>query len=156
MSSKNEYKGCEMLNSPTHKHLDELVDIFSVFAEWKEESGNNKEAFIPWQSYQDLAWLIFGMIGKAQMYLKEDKSRTMVQRREGTDDCEHEFAGIKGRNTRPSALDARQYTAKRSGHRSAHWFKRRAKNNSAGINKIHRDVIMTKLEKKTSLRKRRA
>ena len=88
------------------------------------------------------------MIGKAKMYLKEDKSRTMVQRREGTDDCEHEFAGIKGRNTRPSALDARQYTAKRSGHRSAHWFKWRAKNNSTGINKIHRDVIMTKLEKK--------
>ena len=149
ISPKREWKGREMIDIPTHHHLDELFEIFIFFAEWKKESGKNKTNFISWQSYQDMAWLVFGLIGKVKTYLKEDKSRTMVQRREGTDDCEHDFAGIRSRNSRPSALDARQYTAKRSGHRNAHWNVRGAKNNSGGSNVIYTDEILAPLTKKS-------
>ena len=63
----------------------------------KEESGKDKKTFILWQTYQDLAWLVFGLIGLARTYLKEDKSRAMAQWREGTGHCENEFVGIKNK-----------------------------------------------------------
>ena len=114
MSPRGEWKGCEMIDTPTHRHLDELLEIFIFFAKWKKESGKNKINFISWQPYQDMAWLVFSLIGKVKTYLKEDKSSTMGQQRECTDNFKYEFAGICSRNPCPSALDARQYTVKRS------------------------------------------
>ena len=95
MSTQGEYKNCECLDSSTHCHINELIDIFIIFAEWKEVAGKDKKKFILWQSYQDLAWLVFGLIGLARTYLKEDKSRVVVQWRGGTDHCEHEFTRIE-------------------------------------------------------------
>ena len=44
------------------------------------------------------------MIGIASTYPKEDKTRVMVQRRGGSDDCEHEFGGIREKTINPQLL----------------------------------------------------
>ena len=69
MSNRNEFKGCEMINSPDHFHLEELFDILELFSEWRAEAGKNQEEFITWQSYEDLCWLVFGIVGMAKTYL---------------------------------------------------------------------------------------
>ena len=53
------------------------------------------EKNIPWQSYEDLMWLVLGIVGISITHLKENDSRTMIQRNGGTDNCENEFAGTK-------------------------------------------------------------
>jgi hypothetical protein len=78
-NKNDEPKGCENLNSPSHALLQEVVDILSLFTEWKAEAESNKKGkgggnFIPWQLYEDLYFMIFGMVGVAQRYLKEDES----------------------------------------------------------------------------------
>ena len=47
-----------------------------------------KRFIIPWQSYEDFIWLVIEIIGTSKAYLKEDNSRTMIQRNGGTDGCE--------------------------------------------------------------------
>ena len=64
--------------------------------------------FILYQSYDDLILLCTTMIGIATTYLEEDNSRVVVQRRGGSDDCEHEFGGICEKNDKPIALDVQQ------------------------------------------------
>ena len=91
MSSNGVWKGCEPINSPDHRHIGELLDILDIFCEWRNESPE-KIHFIPWQSFEDLVYLIIGIIGVSKLYLKKDKSRILVQRRSGSDDVEHEFA----------------------------------------------------------------
>ena len=84
--------------------MQEFINILEVFAEWKA-NAKPKPNFIPYQSYEDLIQLVTTIIGVATVYLKVDKSRTMVQRRGGSDDCEHEFGGIRERNAKSAALD---------------------------------------------------
>ena len=82
----------------------ELFNILEVFAEWKAEA-KAKSNFIPYQSYEDLIYLVTTNIGIATVYLNEDKIRVMVQIRGGSNGCEHEFGGIRERNAKPDALD---------------------------------------------------
>ena len=93
-----------------------MINILEIFAEWKSDS-QTKANFIPWQSYEDLILLVTTIVGLATVYLKEDKSRVMVQRRGGSDDCEHEFGGIRERNSKPTALDVQQGVAR---HKDIH------------------------------------
>ena len=102
MSNRGENKGCEILNSPSHFHLQELLNILITFTEWKNEAGVNVKEFVPWQTYEDLCYLIFGLVGLSRCYLQEDKGWTLVQRKNGSDDVEHEFAGIRVRNPKPT------------------------------------------------------
>ena len=95
MSNRGVFEGCKCINSPTHPHLYELLDILQVFIEWKKEAGKDNKKYITWQSSEDISWLVFGIVGIAHTYLREDKSCTTKQRSAGTDDCEHEFAHIK-------------------------------------------------------------
>ena len=46
MNSRGFAKGCEEIDSPQHFHLQELVNILEVFAEWKSDS-KIKANFIP-------------------------------------------------------------------------------------------------------------
>ena len=77
MSNRGVFKGCECINSPTHPHLYELLEILELFYEWKKEAGEDKKKYITWQSSEDISWLIFGIVGIAHIYLCKDKSRTM-------------------------------------------------------------------------------
>ena len=154
MNNQKEFKGCEMINNPNHYHLTELLDILEIFATWKEATANEKTFFIPWQSYEDLIWLVIGIVGISKTYLKEDNSRTMIQRNGGTDDCENEFAGTKQRNNKPSSLDCNQITSRRTGVR-AHSFTKKAKNNTSGDTELWTDELIGKMEKKSTKRKRK-
>ena len=89
MGSRKVWKGCEMINSPTHFHIEELFEILDVFCEWKEEANNNTKELIPWQSFEDIVWLVSGIVGISKTYLKEDGTRIMVQRNGGTDCCKN-------------------------------------------------------------------
>ena len=148
INNRKEVKGCEMINSPDHFHLEELLSIFDVFCEWRNEAEKNKEEFITWQSFEDLSWLIFGIIGIARTYLKKDKSRTMVQRKGGSDVCENEFAGVRERNPKPTILNARQTVARRTGTRTA-IYNKRPRSNTSGVKDIYLDEIAGPLTKKS-------
>ena len=94
MSNRGVYKGYEMINSPNHKHLDEILQILTTFCDWSKNKKDQKD-YIPWQSHDNLCWLVLSIVGLSKTYLKEDESRTIVQSKIGPDDCEHEFAGIR-------------------------------------------------------------
>ena len=46
-NSRSVVKGCEEIDSPHHFHLQELINILEVFAEWKADA-KSKTNFIPW------------------------------------------------------------------------------------------------------------
>ena len=56
---------------------------------------------------------MIGIVGISKKYLKEDNSRTMIQRNGGTDDCENEFAERRQRNNKPSSFDCNQITSRK-------------------------------------------
>ena len=146
MSSNGVWKGCEPINSPDHRHIGELLDILDIFCEWRNESPE-KIHFIPWQSFEDLVYLIIGIIGVSKLYLKKDKSRILVQRRSGSDDVEHEFAGIRVRNPKPTALDVREISARRTGSRAS-TFNALCKANTSSDKDIFVDEVAAKLYRK--------
>eukprot|EP00957_Ditylum_brightwellii_P140854 10729539-Ditylum_brightwellii.AAC.1 len=55
--SHGKLKGCKVMGSPDHHHLQELSDTLKLFSEWKEETGDDNNKFIPQSAYEDLAWL---------------------------------------------------------------------------------------------------
>ena len=124
----------------------ELISILEIFAEWKSEA-KTKANFIPWQSYEDLILLVTTNIGIATIYLKEDKSRSMVQWRGGSDDCEHEFGGIRERKAKPTALDVQQGVARRTGTKTS-TFNTLSKANTSGDKDIYTNEITTELKRK--------
>ena len=97
--------------------------------------------------------MVFAIIGIARSYLLKDKTRTMVQRRGGSDDCEHEFAGIKVRNQKPTQGDARAHVAKRTGTRSS-CFTSINRSNTRGDSSMYTEELIEPRRKKTKLRYR--
>ena len=91
--------------------------------------------------------MIIGIIGVSKLYLKKDKSRILVQRRSGSDDVEHEFAGIRVRNPKPTALDVREISARRTGSRAS-TFNALCKANTSSDKDIFVDEVAAKLYRK--------
>ena len=87
------------------------------------------------------------MIDIATTYLKEDKSRVMVQRRGGSDDCEHEFGGIRENNDKPTALDVQQGISRQTGYRTS-TFNALCKANTSGVKDIYTNEITSTLKRK--------
>ena len=79
-----------------------------------------------------------------------DKSRRLCQRRSGTDDCEHEFAGTKLRNPKPTQNDMRKHTARRTGTRTSGMFTKLNKANTSGDQALYTDNLITPIMKKTT------
>ena len=71
----------------------------------------------------------------------------MVQRRGGSDDCEHEFGGIRERNDKPSALDVQQVVSRRTGTKTS-TFNAISKANTSGDKDIYASEITSKLMRK--------
>ena len=146
VNNRGVVKGCEAIDRPNHFHLKQLLEILELFSEWKAES-KTKANFIPYQSYEDLIHLCTTMIGISTTYLKEDKSRVMVQRPGGSDDCEHEFGGIREKNDKPTALDVQQGVARRTGTKTS-TFNALSKANTSGDKDIFTNELKTKLHRK--------
>ena len=94
-SNHNVKKMGEVIDSPTHRHIGELLKTLQLFTEWKKEAGKFKERFITDESYEDLSWMIFAVVGVASKYLHEDGRNKFDQGRSGSDVCEHQFANIR-------------------------------------------------------------
>ena len=85
-------KGCTCIDSKNHRHLKELLDVVTIFTEWKnKEAGKNKDAFIPMSTYEDLCWVVFSTVGIARHQLP-NQGVVLVQKRAGSDVCEHQFS----------------------------------------------------------------
>ena len=108
---------------------------------------NEKSHFIPWQSYEDLVYLVVGIVVLAATHLKEDKDRTMVQRRSGSDDVEYEFSGICQRDSAPNTGDVRTVVSRRSATRACS-FSCANKANTSGDDNIYCDELTGKLHRK--------
>ena len=128
-------RGVECLNCPKHKHVFELFSILQLFEEWREQAGGFNKKFITRQTYEDLQWLAFGMVGVACYYLKSDKSRWMNQRRAGSDPCEHFFAKTRQNNPFPTLQQCREITSKISGLKisSSSMFNFDSRSNTGGV-----------------------
>jgi hypothetical protein len=110
VNDKNVPKGCENVNSPSHRHIEEVLDILALFNEWRLEAKAKKDSnlFIPYTSFDNLCSMVFGLVGIAQTYLRADGSLTMVQHRGNTDVLEHAFAHIRQRERNFNVAQGRQ------------------------------------------------
>ena len=88
------------------------MKLVSIFSEWKNKSGSNKNEFITTQSYEDLCWIVFAKVGVCTTYLKDDNSLLLVPGHSGSDIVEHHFGHIRQTNTKPSILECKQATAR--------------------------------------------
>ena len=139
VSNRGERKGYEILDSPHHIHIQELLDILIFFCKWKDEVGNDINKYITWQSHDDLLWLILSTIRLAQT---SDKCRRLCQRRSGIDDCEHEFAGTKLRNPKPTQNHMRKHTTRRTGTRKSGMFTKLNKANTSRDQVLYTDDLI--------------
>ena len=80
--------------------------------DWKKECGGYTKQFITWQSHEDLRWLVFGIVGYAALYLKNDCSLAVDQGRFGSDTMEHLFALIRAGNSNPTNQQANEGLSK--------------------------------------------
>ena len=140
-------KGCECIDSPYPAHLQELLSILMFFCTWKKEAGENVNDYLPWQSHKDFCWTIFGIAGILVKYLKKYKSQVMKKRTGGPDDCEHEFAGIKQKNNKPTHQDCKNISSCRTGVRTCA-FTTINKSNTSGDTSIFTEELTAHLEKK--------
>ena len=133
----------QFIDCPQHKHIFELFSTLQLFEEWKDQCGGFTFEFITRETYEDLQWMCFGLIGVACTYLLADKSRKMHQGRSGSDVCEHFFAKIRQVNTNPTMQQCREITSKISGQRitSNHLFNFSSKANTAGLKRQHEDYL---------------
>ena len=58
-------------SSPDDENLDELLKLFPIFSEWKDESLSNKKELIPIQPYEDVCWICFAKIGIFSKYYSD-------------------------------------------------------------------------------------
>ena len=107
------------------------------FCKRKNEASDNIYKYITWQSYEDLSWIIFSTIGLAKINIKSEIPRRFCQRISGTDDCEHEFAGSKLRNIKPTQGNIRNHTTRRAGTRTSGMFTKLYKANTSGDQAIY-------------------
>ena len=56
-----------------------------------------KERTITSESYENLTWMVFSVIGVATTFLEEDGSKMFDQGRSGSDVLEHHFSNIRSK-----------------------------------------------------------
>jgi hypothetical protein len=126
-------KGCEPINAPDHRHINELLGIASVLYLWEQEPRENDKQFIPATTYEDLLVCCLGTVGCVWTYVGNREVSTTVnednrevyatvscsarswhfdQKRLGTDKNEHHHGNIRTRNPNPSFLECQYYSAK--------------------------------------------
>ena len=144
---RNKKKEGEVINSPKHRHLKELLNLLVLFTEWKREAGSLKFHFITRESYEDMSWMVFAVVGVASTYLKTDSSRRFDQGRSGSDCCEHHFANIRMRYQSASLIDCEVGTANAQTSRS-NTFTTKSNASTAGTRKETRNELLAPIIRK--------
>jgi hypothetical protein len=72
-SNKNAKRpqNCHDINSLSHPHSNELLNILAVFYDWRLEAGDDTDSFVPLTTYEDLCWIIFAVVGVGNTHLKQ-------------------------------------------------------------------------------------
>ena len=94
---------------------------------------------------------VLSMIGAAHVST-ESVPRRMCQSKLGTDNCEHEFAGSRLRNPKPTQGDMRKVTARRAGTKSSSSFTNLNKSNTSGDKSIYVDELIRPIRKKRKIK----
>ena len=151
MNAKSNHNGVkklgEKINNPKHRHLAELLSTLAIFTDWKKEAGKFDERFIPIQSYEDMTWMIFSVVGISILYLNEDGSLVFDQGRSGSDCCEHHFGNIRMRYGSANILNCELATGKATSSRSC-TFVAVSRTNTAGARKETTSELFDPLIKK--------
>jgi hypothetical protein len=144
------FKGCEPIDAPSHPHVLELLNIAAYLEDWRKECGGFTNEFITRETFEDLCWTIFGIVGVALFYLKEDKSRVMYQRRSGSDICEHHFSLIRSGSVNPTIDTCRQASARSNSATDSFLFRTNSKANSGGAKRSPEEYLrpLAKKEKR--------
>jgi len=100
------FRNAGPIDKPRHEMVLELLKILQLFESWKDQCGGFKKTYLTRQTHEDLRWLIFGIVGYAALYLKEDGSIVVDQGRFGSDTMEHLFALIRMGNSNPTQEQA--------------------------------------------------
>ena len=92
-----------MIDSPDHKHIEQLFDILRLFEEWKKETKGKPSKYITSYTYkEDLVWMVFGVAAIEKLYLNSDDLLSMHQGRSRSDVCGHFFALTRYINQNPT------------------------------------------------------
>jgi len=133
---KGEAKGCENIDRPSHPLLGKALKHLALFTEWKDESTSANH-FFPATTYEDLVFMIFGLVGVSKTYLREDKSFVLVQRRGSTDNIEHIFCYFRMKSPVFTVADATRMASNAAGKRLNAGFLGR-KTNNPGEKQTHK------------------
>lgn len=102
----NKKRNAGPIDKPRHGMVLELLKTLQLFESWKDQCGGFKKTYLTRQTHEDLRWLVFGIVGYAALYLKEDGSVVVDQGRFGSDTMEHLFALIRAGNSNPTQEQA--------------------------------------------------
>ena len=110
-------KGCELIDGADHPHVFELLDTVKFFTEWRNEVVADDELdvmynFLPSSSYEDTVWTCMGIVGVARKQLR--RGHKIVQRRHGSDVCEHAFCAKRSKNANADAFNTNHILARYS------------------------------------------
>ena len=140
-------KDGRIIHKPTHPHLMELLDTLKIFAAWKKEADSNKEHFITPESYEDMTWMIYAVIGVAVTHLSDDGSKKMDQGRFGSDVCENHFSNNRTKYPSASLVDCEVGTANSQSSRT-HTFSTKTGSNTSGSRKETETEIFAQIHRK--------
>ena len=135
------------INSPTHHHLVELLKTLALLNVWKKKAGKFKERFITNESFEDLTWMVYGVVGVSMTFLKADKKYVFDQGRSRSDYCEHHFGNIRMRYNNANLQNCEYATAKAPTSRSCK-FSVKTRTNTSGARKKTKSELFQPMFKK--------
>ena len=151
MTVKSNHNGVKKLgeknNSPKRRHIVEMLSTLTFFMDWKKEACKFDERFIPIQSYKDMTWIFFSVVGISILKLKEDGSLVFDQGRSGSDCCKYHFGNIRICYGSAKMLNFEQATGKATASRSCA-FVEISRTNTAGSRKETTSELFDPLIKK--------
>ena len=140
-------KNGRIINKPTYKHIMKLLNILKLFTTWKQEPGSKKENFITSESYDDLVWMVYAVVGVATHYLDEDGKKTMDQGRSGSDVLENHFSNNRTKYSSASLHNCNVGTANAQASRT-HTFSTKTGTNHSGTRKETQVEIFSEIQRK--------
>lgn len=104
----------ECIDCSDHKYIKYLEVFLMVISVWKEECTVNKQPhkFMPLTLYKSFTWLVYGLKGVASQI---PNGCAMIQHAGGTDDCKHEFANFRQKNSNSTMADTRGMMGQQTG-----------------------------------------
>ena len=118
-----------------------------IFTTWKNEAVNKKESFIAPESYEDMTWMVYAVVGVAITYLSDGSRKQMDQGQFGLDVCENHFSNSRSKYPSVSLIDCEVSTENSQSSR-IHTFLTKTGPNTSGSRKETETEIFSKIHRK--------